>query len=570
MREGFLGVMALAATCVAIAPARAQEEEAEPVESPAPAVAVLPANAPLDAFVAQRRAIEEGEGGGQRVVFALPAIGALVEGAAGFLLDRAQAEVESFGAQVLSDSLCTVEQIRALVPTACEVLATWDEGGVARANLDTLVAALRTDLESMPPRLIRIALAAAPSASEEARLGLASLSVLVEAIVVGVEPAEIADRLFHLALSCDVTAEGSREVVECRSPGGQLAQRQLLRRANLMLWAFGNPVEDVNGVAIVGEVPSDRAPRVRRSLRRLLSTLRDWQRTVRWLQDPDAEADAERRREVAANLARLTVDLVFAADDAVRASSADPPSQRSRDETRTAVVSLVTAATSSDPSAALVEVLKVLRAGSKWAGEIEADVEVPSSVLRALGAASALASARDADSVRAVLDNLSAPIASWRSKREGFVLSVTGLIGINASYDLLAQNGDFSTLGDLSTAGFGVQLAVGVDFNLVGGSAGTFGFYVQAIDLGALVSLPIAGDTDRVEFEIDPLSLISPGVFLRFGLFETPLVLSFGGAFVPHARTSDTTDAMGNAVENTFDALRLSVTLSVDTTIWIF
>lgn len=569
MRELSLALVAVFASSTAYGqPEEDEPAEAEPVEETTVAITVLAPNAPLSAFVEQRRAIEEGPRGGQRGIFALPAIGSLVEGATSFLLERAQAEVESFGAQVLSDSLCSVEEIRELVPTACEVLATWDEGGIARANLDTLVAALRTDLENMPPRLIRVALKAASTVGEKARLGLASISVLIDGIAVGLEPADIADRLFHLALSCDVTAEGSRDVVECTTPEGQASQRELLRRANLLLWAFGNPVDDVNGVSIVGNVPAERAPEVRRSLRRLLSTLRDWQRAARWLQDPDPDADADRRREVASNLARLTVELVFAADDAVRATSQDAPSQRSRDETRTAVVGLVTAATSSDPSAALVEVLRVLRAGVAWAiGQIRADVEidVPQDVLRALGAASALASAKDAESVRAVLDNLSAPIASWRTKREGFVLSVTGLIGVNASYDLLAQNGDFSTLGDLSTIGFGVQLAVGVDFNLAGGSAGTFGFFVQAIDLGALVSLPLAGDTDQAKFEIDPLSLIAPGLLVRFGLFETPLVISFGGAFVPHARVGE----MGG-IEVPLDSLRLQATISVDTTLWIF
>ena len=91
--------------------------------------------------------------------------------------------------------------------------------------------------------------------------------------------------------------------------------------------------------------------------------------------------------------------------------------------------------------------------------------------------------------------------------------------------------------------------AVGLDVSFPVRSS-TVGGFLSVIDLGGLLSLPV-GDLQatvlgqdgsmreglfQVSPRVSPEQVLSPGLYFRWGIFNSPLVLAVGGSVTPAAR----------------------------------
>jgi hypothetical protein len=107
--------------------------------------------------------------------------------------------------------------------------------------------------------------------------------------------------------------------------------------------------------------------------------------------------------------------------------------------------------------------------------------------------------------------------------------------------------------------------------------ASTFGLYVSVVDIGGLLSVPFGeldattpgGDSAQLEVEprISALQVVSPGLYLRWGLPDMPLVLGAGASVVPLARRVRSPSGSAMAFEEDVSVLRVMAFLAVDVTL---
>lgn len=563
-----------------------REQRSQPGTGPTAApLAIPPVDAPLDAYAALYAQLARGREGGQRAAFGLPGLDVVIGGVAELLISRAEAEAEQYGIETLHEELCGVDAVGALLPTTCDLLRGMVEAGggpSGRARLDALLAAVRADVATLPTGIVRAVLVSVEGADLEVpRLWLALVAEIIDGVRAGVEPEELMDRLFRVAIACDVRAEALDEVRACVSDEGRTAQRGLLYATMLARGTISRSLDAENVAAFFRLDPETaEAARLTEATARLVRSVRQLQRAVRDASDP--EAGEETRRQHALSVARRLARLVMDADAAVGVLTRQHrPTHRQRDAVHDVVERLLDLG-SLGPNEALAQSLALLRVVIDYASENAELRALGSRVLRlssrwmsAVSTAVSLAAAADADAVRAILEQLVAPVGSWRGKREGFMLSVTGLVGVSMLRDrLLADD-------PLHTWGIGLHASIGLDLNLVGGRAGTFGVYVALLDLGSIASVPFGLDVEReylvdgelveerVETKVQLLSVLSPGFFVRFGLGQTPFVIGGGASFVPEARVVRQVDANGDDERRALNALRFQVFLAIDTTLWV-
>lgn len=577
-------VLALASRSAA---QEAPDEETAPdtqtrAAAPAETVRAPAAGAPLSEYQHVYVQLGRAEGAGQRGVLGLPGLDAAIGGVAELLVSRAEAEAERYGVEVLHDELCGLGQVRALLPTTCDLLdgmVSASGGATGRVRLDALIAAVRADVAVLSTGILRAVLASVSGVDLEGpRLWLAFVAELIDGVRAGIDPTELVDRLFQAAIACDVRAEALDRVAECSTDDGRVAQRSLLHAAMLARGTLAGSL-DADNVATFFHVAagSPEAHRLETATARLVRTVRQLQRAIRDAADIEGEITEEARRARGLVVGRNLVRLVLDADTAARAvSSAGAPSHHRRDALR-AVLDAILDVGAAGPNEALAQSLALLRVTVGYAAatpalraRAEAVLRLDAHAMAAVSTAVSLAAARDADAVRGILEQLVAPVGSWRGKREGPMVSVTGLVGVAAFRDrLLAAE-------SLDTFGAGLHASIGLDLNLAGGSVGTFGFYVPLLDLGGIASVPFGLDTERqvggteqrVETEVDLLSIVSPGAYLRLGIARTPFVIGGGVSFVPNARVLRTVDLAGNDETRTLNAVRVQVFLATDVTLW--
>jgi hypothetical protein len=187
-----------------------------------------------------------------------------------------------------------------------------------------------------------------------------------------------------------------------------------------------------------------------------------------------------------------------------------------------------------------------------------------------------LAQADTADKVQNVVEQLAAPVGSYRGKRGAGnrMLSINGYLGAQGGPEWLGgggipkarsfQAGVFAPIGFESSWGFGKSSSLGV--------------LLSVIDLGAVVSFRTSSDTtihgagtDTVTVAQSPQvglsQVFSPGLYVVYGIPCTPLALGVGGSLSPELRSVTFTST---GAEEQTSAFRVSAFLAVDVTIFPF
>lgn len=221
----------------------------------------------------------------------------------------------------------------------------------------------------------------------------------------------------------------------------------------------------------------------------------------------------------------------------------------------------------------LIEAQSLVRLISR-AGRVS--VEIPDTVQRFIVLGTSLGSAESADEVKSILESTAASVGGWRLKRRsGVVVSLTAFPGLALGVEDLALEG---AKNDSSFAGY-LFAPVGLDIAFCGSRAFGPGVFLSAIDVGQLLSVPLDGEEletpaedgsaaeGMVEREetIRFVQVFSPGIFVRFGIADLPLVVGGGVSYLPRLRKV-TTDDDGFDV----NALRVIGFVAVDVTILPF
>jgi hypothetical protein len=468
-----------------------------------------------------------------REVLAAGVAAPVVAGAvAEFLVGRAEEELSVFATEEIWSRLCGRDDTRWAFEAVCAVTANDDGDGGSVATtppLGVVRRAIREDLDLFATRLVGRIATAVPETAQPAYCVMEALTHRLTAIVMN-------DELGAWAPSpdCTDTAAAVGVLFDPSSTWTQAAEAILaLVRAH---------VPDATQV-----LDEDEAKAVVRSLAELRSVAQQ------------LRALASNAADYAQSVARLRREA-FSAVFATLSTLREPLATALRLDAEhlakwtTAIERIGRRLLERDYAGAVLLALRTLATADP----------VPRSVAQLIALAADVAEAEDASDVTAALDAIAEPVGSWRRKHDTAGISLTGMVGIEGSFELgLADANDPVRDG----FGFAPKLAIGVDFHFpIPDGDFRVSLFVPIVDVGNVVSVRFAdlGSDSVAETEVLPdvtyAQLFSPGLYATLGLGRTPLVVGLGASYVPALRTAEGSDTRTSV-------LRFGLFLAVDTTL---
>lgn len=206
-------------------------------------------------------------------------------------------------------------------------------------------------------------------------------------------------------------------------------------------------------------------------------------------------------------------------------------------------------------------------------------VELPVSVSRYLPLIVDLSSATSAAEAQTALAAAAAPVGSWRAKRSQFMVSITGYVGG-------AAGGEYAPKAPArrSAAGAGLTAMVGLDLQWPRNPRqprryGTDGIFLSLVDVGQLTWSRIGSDTrtlvggSEVRAEIEAqaglLQVLSPGAYYVHGFGGTPFTLGVGASLAPLVRKYTIANGSTDSTRR-FSVLRYGLFIGADVTLFPF
>lgn len=495
--------------------------------------------------------------GGEAAMGPVGLVDIAVQGLAQLLIGRAQAELEAYALGELRRALCTSAG-RPWFEHTCSLLE--GEPGSLRLSLGAgLRAAFQQDVLALPEH----ALALAPREGGVRELAFRLFFGLAVGFLDVVDPADSAARTAELgaAFQCNETgaALARCERAKLVVVGAGLTLATILERPAIA--DLSDPLLASFVATMVGHDLEERARIAIGDLRDAVRTLR--RVTARSTRRGGAEAVLAR----AGQAARATVtalDSVLAVAGVHGEVGVRLPE---------GVEPIVVAYNRGDLAGVAVETTRLI-------GKLGAEVGLSGDIARGLLLAAEIATAQTPEQVRDALDSVVAPVGAWRLKRERSMVSLTGLVGAGGGAEWLEGGGISSP--DPGGAAMLVG-AVGIDVSFPVGTS-TLGLFLAVIDVGGLMSLPLGdvsatlraadGTTRRATLSVEPhisaAQVLSPGLYLRWGLPNMPLVLGAGASIVPLGRTVVEQTTGADPYERDVSIIRVGGFLAVDVTLLPF
>ncbi len=206
--------------------------------------------------------------------------------------------------------------------------------------------------------------------------------------------------------------------------------------------------------------------------------------------------------------------------------------------------------------------------------------EIPPALVRYAPFLADLASAKDADSVEAALKGVAEPVGSYKKKRghdAGFTVSVNAFAGVHGGGEFLLPRAQ-SEVSNRTAWQAALFMPIGIDLAWGFAKRGSVSLFASIIDVGALSSFrlgdknaapedPLMSTDTGADVEAEPkvgfAQIMSPGVFVLFGIPETPLAIGFGGSFSPRLRRTLVDD--GSAIfDQDASTIRFGAVLAAD------
>ncbi|MBL8679374.1 MAG: hypothetical protein JNK05_09430 [Myxococcales bacterium] len=205
---------------------------------------------------------------------------------------------------------------------------------------------------------------------------------------------------------------------------------------------------------------------------------------------------------------------------------------------------------------------------------------LPDNVARGLVLAAEIAQAQSPEQVRAALETVVAPVGSWRIKRTRFTLSLSAMVGLSGGGDYIVGGGVTGQTQLVPSVGLTGMLGLDVSFPIA--RTHTLGVFASAIDVGGLMSFPIQPElsatvrdamgntrTTTLQFNsrVSPEQILSPGLFFRWGVGQTPFIVGAGASVIPNGRR---VEAVGMTFQGDVSIVRVQGFLAVDVTLFPF
>lgn len=500
----------------------------------------------------------------------------LAKGFSDFVVQRAEEEAAIYLQEELTERVCGNSELRCAFPRLCELMTSTE----LRIGLGGMAQALRKagelDIHHLPNYLLGRAQHAAKDESSKAAAGilrllwatalavdqgrqpLAAIAALAavkdEALCTGACPKELATLRFAAQLIATFSRlEGlNREVV--------LEQLGMVTTVAALLLETGGSQPGLPAMKFDRESIKKLIPIAAKLLPVILKTSEELQASAELARTADPKLS-----ELRAPSPLISAALLWQALTAARDLLELPPTLHGC--TGACATNAKLALEKAELGAeALAQIVPNDPASIFWAiSTLMTRLELPWSpaATRAGAVIVELARADSSEGVVQVLQAASAPVGSYRAKYQRPTFALNAFAGGQFGLEALAhRNTVLSTwVGAFVPIGLHASWPVGQQH---------FGLLAAVVDLGAFASVRLADeDEDTTNVETDPrvAQLFSPGLYLVWGIFESPFVLGLGGSIAPEARFVER--VLSND-ENHPIAGRAGVFLAVDVTIMPF
>jgi len=177
---------------------------------------------------------------------------------------------------------------------------------------------------------------------------------------------------------------------------------------------------------------------------------------------------------------------------------------------------------------------------------------------------------KDSKEVQSAIEAVALPSGSYRVKRESaFNVSLNAYCGAFVGYEKVkgVDKGNAQVnfkFKDWNSYGVTAPVGIGLNFGKLKRcclkNSQSLSLFFSAIDIGALAAYRFANDSASVVPKVELKDIISPGVFLTWGLGKTPFALSLGYQMGPILRK--VSSSANTFADNKYT--RFSVSLTVD------
>jgi hypothetical protein len=176
-----------------------------------------------------------------------------------------------------------------------------------------------------------------------------------------------------------------------------------------------------------------------------------------------------------------------------------------------------------------------------------------------------MVNASTSDEVEAAIESVALPSGSARIKREtNFNVSLNAYCGFFTGHE--EEKFSFKNGGLLNSYGITVPIGLALSWGhsllpgthwMNGGASSTVFF--SFFDIGAIATFRFVDDTTKTLSKIELKDIISPGIFLSWGIPKTPISLNLGYQITPYLREVSTSN---NTFKSSYS--RFSVSVCVD------
>ena len=185
--------------------------------------------------------------------------------------------------------------------------------------------------------------------------------------------------------------------------------------------------------------------------------------------------------------------------------------------------------------------------------EKERMLNVGSLILKYGGLASTIVKAETSDDVESAIDAVALPAGSSRIKREThFNVALNAYCGLFAGRDKINIKSSSQDYSYGVTAPIGISASWGIKHN-------SLSVFVSIVDLGAITAFRFVNDTAKTISKIQLKDIISPGLFISWGIPKCPISVNAGYQITP---SLEAIDAKGNTLQSSLS--RLSIGVCVD------
>ncbi len=171
---------------------------------------------------------------------------------------------------------------------------------------------------------------------------------------------------------------------------------------------------------------------------------------------------------------------------------------------------------------------------------------------------STVAQAKNSDEVENAIETFALPTGSYRIKKESnWNVSANAFCGFYGGYESIQP---FRLENNQAIKSFGITAPIGIAVSKgIPGWSSSVSLFASIIDLGAITAFRFENDTTKSLSKIELRDIVSPGLFISFGLPKIPVSLNIGYQMAALLRSVDET-------ENTYgpNYARISASICVD------